>query len=68
MLSAVRKAKSYNWNIEIWSFKKAICNDFVNDKQIKTFYIDNDEYFDRISFYAIAHRGRIPRDRSFVIR
>lgn len=67
MLSTVRKAKKYNWNIEIWSFKKAICSDFVNDKQIKTFYIDNDEYFDKISFWAIAHRGRIPRDRAFVI-
>lgn len=68
MLSAVRKAKKFNWKIEIWSFGKAICNGFVNDKQIKTFYIDDDKYFDEISFYAIGFHGRIPRDRSFVLR
>lgn len=68
MSSTIRKAKQYKWNIEIWSFKKAICNEFVQDKQIQTFFIDNDEYFEKVSFYAVEHRGRIPRDRSFVIR
>lgn len=67
MVSTVRKAKHYKWNVEIWSFRKSICNDFVADKGIKTFYIDDDEFFDNISFYATVHRGRIPRERSFVI-
>ncbi|KAJ6619122.1 hypothetical protein Bhyg_17250, partial [Pseudolycoriella hygida] len=68
MSSTIRKAKQYKWNIEIWSFKKAICNEFVQDKQIQTFFIDNDDYFENVSFIVVEHRGRIPRDRSFVIR
>lgn len=68
MSSTIRKAKQYKWNIEIWSFKRAICNEFVQDKQIQTFFIDNEEYFEKVSFFAVGHRGRIPRDRSFVIR
>lgn len=70
MISAVRRALEYNWNVEVWSYQRSLAKVYseeaeVNDKLTIRLL---DDYFNELVYYALEWRNPyVPPERSFVV-
>lgn len=74
MLSVVHVALKYGWKVEIWSYEKALHNDYRKEQQIRGGLLSIhfiDEIFDRITFqkfeWTLSLR-KVPRERSLICK